>query len=233
MARLIQRPKYEDIDITAFQKRYEPFWTAAAVARYVYDRRHTYRIDVAPEVQRVTVHDVEHLVVRDRGAGFEVDAVEHCVEEFRHELILDAEKGQEADLAKYLRYTLAQGDALVVPPQVRASFVVRKLVSLLLKTFQADVIHEERIDVEHVSLLYRPVYAVEYFWKTKDKRQVLEFDALTGDVRSTGGEIKRQVVRILENDALFDIGADAVGTLVPGAGIAVKLGRLAARKVVR
>ena len=38
---------------------------------------------------------------------------------------------------------------------------------------------------------------------------------------------------VLENDALFDIGADAVGTVLPGANIAVKLGRLAARKVMK
>jgi len=74
---------------------------------------------------------------------------------------------------------------------------------------------------------------VEYLWKPRQKQQVLEFDALTGEVRSVGGEIKRQVVRILENDALFDIGADAIGTVLPGANIAVKLGRLAARKVVK
>ncbi len=36
-----------------------------------------------------------------------------------------------------------------------------------------------------------------------------------------------------ENDVLFDIGADAVGTVLPGVNVAIKLGRLAARKVVK
>ena len=32
------------------------------------------------------------------------------------------------------------------------------------------------------------------------------------------------------NECIFDIGADTVGTLLPGANIAIKLGRIAARK---
>ena len=102
-----------------------------------------------------------------------------------------------------------------------------------MKTFQADAVLQERIDVEQIILFYRPVYATEYLWRARQKTQVLEFDALTGDVKAEGGEIKKKVVRVLENDALFDIGADAVGTVLPGANIVVKLGRLAARKVVR
>jgi hypothetical protein len=240
--RLIQRPNPEDIEITASQKRLEPFWFAAASAHYVYDRRHTYRVEVSPEVQSVAVYGNQHEVAGERGRAFQLEAVEHCVEEFRRELILEAEHGQEADLGKYLEYpqrvapdmaALEQSGDLVVLPEVRGSFVVRKLVALLMKTFQADQIHEERIDVEQIALFYRPVYAIEYVWKSKQKKQVMEFDALTGEFRAESGEIRKRVARVLENDALFDIGADAVGAVLPGANVVVKLGRLAARKVVR
>ncbi len=242
VTKLLQRPKPEDIDITAIQKRLEPFWHAAASARYVYDRRQAFRVEVAPEVQAVTLYGQEHPVVKDRGNVFQIEAVEHCVEELERELILDAAKGEEADLGKYLDCphltvpdlaTLGQSGSVVVLPEVRGSFVVRKLVTLLMKTFQADKIHEERIDVKQLTLFYRSVYAVEYLWKTKQKKQVVEFDAHTGDFKVTSGEIKKQVVRILENDALFDIGADAIGTVLPGVNVAIKLGRLAARKVIR
>jgi hypothetical protein len=240
--KLIQRPNPEDIEITATQKRLEPFWFSTASARYVYDRRHTYRVETSPEVQSVTVYGNEHPVTGERGKAFQMDAVEHCVEEFRRELILEAMRGQEADLGKYLNYpqrtapdmaALEQNDTLVVLPEVRGSFVVRKLVALLMKTFQADQIHEEKIDVEQVTLFYRPVYAIEYVWKSKQKKQAMEFDALTGEFRAESGEIKKRVARVLENDALFDIGADVIGTVLPGANVVVKLGRLAARKVVR
>ncbi len=242
VAKLIQRPKLEDIEVTTIQKRLEPFWYAVAAARYVYDRRHTYRVETAPEVQTVTVYGNDLEVTGERGRSFQLEGLEHCVEDIRHELVLDAQSGDEVDLAKYLSFpasvvadvtTLAKEGTLVVAPEVRGSFVVRKLVSLLVKTFQADKIHEERIDVEQLALYYRPIYAVEYLWKPKQKTRVLEFDALTGDVTVEGGEIKKQVVRVLENDALFDIGADAIGTVLPGANVAIKLGRIAARKVVR
>ena len=61
VARLLQRPKPDDIEITTNQKRYEPFWFAAGDARYSYDRRHVYRVDVGREVRSVTLlgKDVE------------------------------------------------------------------------------------------------------------------------------------------------------------------------------
>jgi hypothetical protein len=242
VVRLIQRPKPEEIEITATQRRLEPFWYAAATARYVYDRRHTYAVQAPAEVRSVTVSGTEIPVTHEHGDSFQLEAVDHCIEELRRELILDAMQGQEADWGKYLNYpsstvsdlsALEQGGAIVVPPEVRGSFVVRKLAALLIKTFQADQIHEERIDVEQVTLFYRPVYDIEFEWKPKQKKQVMQFDALTGELKAASGDIKKQVVRVLANDALFDIGADVVGTVLPGANIAVKLGRLAARKAVR
>jgi len=52
IAKLIQRVQPEDIKITTFQKRFEPFWFVVASSRYVYDRRHKYRIEVAPKYMR-------------------------------------------------------------------------------------------------------------------------------------------------------------------------------------
>jgi hypothetical protein len=241
-ARFVQRPKPEEIEILEMEKRFEPFWYGSAKALYSYDRRHRYDVPVSPEVQSVTFYDHDHLAHDEHGKSFQLDAVEHCSEENRRELMLDPTRGDERDYSRYLTYgknsvpsleTLQAGGALVVSPEVRSSFLVRKLVQMLLKTFQADKIHEERIDVEEVILYYRPVYAFEYCWKGKDKHAVVEFDALTGEVRAEGGHIKKQVVNVLENDALFDIGADAVGTVLPGVNVVVKLGRLAARKVIR
>ena len=102
-----------------------------------------------------------------------------------------------------------------------------------MRTFQADTIKEERIDVDEVALFLRPVYVVEYLWQSKDKRQVLFFDALSGESRVAPSDAMKQIARVLDNDALFDIGADTVGAVVPGANIAIKLGRLAARKVIK
>lgn len=242
MAKLIQRPKLDDIEITTIQKRLEPFWYASATARYVYDRRATYRVPVSSEVQAVKLGDADHAVSGDKNRTFALEGLEHCVEELRQDLLLDAASGKEAKLEKYMAFpktvvptiaALEQGGTLVVAPEVRGSFVVRKLVALLMKTFQADQIHEEKIDVAEVTLYYRPVFAIEYVWKAKDKKQAVEFDGLTGELKAESGEIKKKMVSVLENDALFDIGADAVGTVFPGVNVAIKLGRLAARKTIR
>lgn len=242
IAKFMQRPKLEEIDILQMEKRFEPFWYGSARARYSYDRRHRYEVPATPEVQSVTFYDHDHPVQSDRGRSFQFDAMEHCVEESRRVLMLDPVRGDEHDYAKYVTFgknevpnleSLQSGGALVIPPEVRSSFLVRKLVQMLMKTFQADRILEERIDVEQVILYYRPVYAFEYYWKGKEKRAVVEYDALTGEARAEVGQIKKQVVNVLENDALFDIGADAIGTVFPGVNVAVKLGRLAARKMVR
>ena len=242
MAKFIQRPKPEEIEIGMTQKRLEPFWYATALARYVYDRRATYRVPVSPEVQSVRVEESEYAISGDKNRTFPLNGLEHCVEESRQEVALDAVTGKDVKVDRYLTFpksvvpdlaALEQGGTIVTAPAVRGSFVVRKLVSLLMKTFQADKIHEEKIDVAEVTLYYHPIFAIEYLWKAKDKKQVVELDGLTGETKAESGEIKKKVVGVLENDALFDIGADAVGAVFPGVNVAIKLGRLAARKSIK
>lgn len=241
LIRFVQRPKPDEIVVSQTEKRYEPFWYGAARAFYKYDRRHRYEVGVAPEVESVTVYEHDHAVDKEKGRHFALDAMEHCEEHLERQLMLDPFKGDEHDYARYLGFdkeqvadleALRQGGAAVISPEVRSSFLVRKLAGTLMRTFQADKIYEERIDVDEVVLYYRPVYAFEYLWTGRDKRAVVEFDALTGDVRAEPGQIKKQVATVLENDALFDIGADVVGTVLPGANIVVKIGRLAARKAL-
>jgi hypothetical protein len=242
VARFFQRPKPDDISIVGTQLRFEPFWYASAAARYRYDRLHTYRVPTTPEVHSVTVYENELSVATQGNRTFDLQALEHCVEEPRASLALDGLTGAELPTEKYLSHTqvevpdvkeLGADGALVVAPEVRGSFLVRKLVSMLMRTFQADKINEERIDVEEVVLVFCPIYVVDYVWQAKDKRQTLLFDGLTGDSRTPPSGAMRSIAKVLDNDALFDIGADTIGAVVPGANIAIKLGRLAARRVIQ
>ena len=52
---------------------------------------------------------------------------------------------------------------------------------------------------------------------------VLEFDPITGDVRTGGRKLSDQIKNMVTRDLIFDVTADAVGILVPGGSIAVKL----------
>jgi hypothetical protein len=243
MAKLFSRPRPEDIEVGPAQKRYEPFWYASAKARYAYDRRHVYQVEVPAGVQAVTLLGTELPVAAGRAGTFELQATNFCVEEESRELLVDGTRGEESpDLRRYLTHekeevddlaVLEQGGAVVTQPAVLGSFVVRKLVTSMMKTFHADLIREEKIDVDELTLYYRPVYVVEYWWKAKDKRQLLDFDALTGEARAEPTQVKRQVLRVLENDTLFDIGADTLGMVVPGSNVAIKVSRFAVRKAIR
>lgn len=241
IAKLIQRLKPNDIEITMFQKRFEPFWFVAAKARYVYDRHHKYHVQIKPEVQAVTIHGNKYVAMHDRNNIFELEAVEHCIEEVKRELLLDPKKGDEIDFGKYLNYpksqvfdiaALKKEGTIVISPEIRSSFVVRKMVLLLVKTIQADAIHEENIEIKEVTLFYRPVYAIQYFWKAKNKNLVVEFDGITGEAKSEGGAIKKQFTTVLDNNVLFDVSSDAAGILIPGANLAVKYVRIAIRKAI-
>ena len=93
----------------------------------------------------------------------------------------------------------------------------------VIKPVQAQVIHEEQVDVETIDLYFRPVYAFEYEWAAKSKRVVIEYDALTNDTRTGGKKWRDQIKGVLTRDLLFDVTADAVGMIVPGGSIAIKL----------
>ena len=103
--------------------------------------------------------------------------------------------------------------------------MLRDVLLNVLKSFQADQIIEDRVEIERVDLYYRPVYAFQYRWHSKGKEAVLEIDALTGTLQSNGKTYQQYMGKILDADFLFDVGAETVGIFVPGGGIAVKLAR--------
>ena len=121
---------------------------------------------------------------------------------------------------------LAADETIVVAPEQRASAIIRQLLAKLLRPLQADAVFEERLAVEQLELVYRPIVAFEFVLPAKDRRGVVEVDGLTGETK-TATSLRLQITRRVSRDALFDIGADTVGLLVPGGSIAVKLARVA------
>ena len=236
---LLQRPKAEDVVLVASQRRLEPFWHVAGRAVYVYERGRDYAVAAsAPEVREVTVLGTTYPVAESGPAArtFTLAATEHCREEIAHTLDADARTGAKVgDAVAVLAgsrdeisdpATLAADETIVVPPEHRASFVVRQLLSEMLKPVQADRILEESLTLETIDLCYRPIWAFEFHWQSKDKRGVVEIDGVTGAIRQ-GGSLLPQLTKIVSREALFDIGADTIGLLVPGGSIAVKVARAA------
>ncbi|MCL4505737.1 MAG: hypothetical protein M1434_12270 [Chloroflexi bacterium] len=242
VAKLFQRPKPEDIEIVTIQKQYESFWSVSATAHYIYERKRVYHVDVpAAEVQSVTLQDRSYPITINRTRGIDLDVMERCDETLHRDLTLDGQSGEVVDYKRYLTAaqlmmpdlaTLQRGGADVSAPDVRSSFVIRHVIPLLMKTFQADKVLEEIINIESIILCFHAIYAVEYSWAAKQKRQILIFDALTGQPKPASGEMKTHSAKVLENDTLFDIGSDAIGTFIPGANVSIQLGRLAPRQAV-
>lgn len=240
IAKFLQRPKDAEIELTYSEKRYEPFWHVVCRARYVYDRERKYTINVeGTEVKALTIHRERYEVQEKPNLHIALPATEHCSEEYSREVFVDAISGDKQDWANYLKYDstliedidhFAREGAIVVPPEVRASLVVRETLGNLMKVVQADTVHEELVEVETVDLYYRPIYAFEYLWQPKDKRAVIEFDGLTGEIRTGGKAMRQQVGKVLTRELLFDIGVDTVDLFVPGGGIAIKLVRAIAER---
>ena len=232
---LFSRPKADDIELVDSQRRLEPFWHVGCTAVQVYDRSHEYTVPASgPQVRSVSVNGQEHAVTP--GGSFVIPSVEHSREEHRQALFVDGVSGAAvadgATVVAGTRHEVQDLDALateadiVVPPEQRASFVVRQLLTGVLKPVQADTVLEESITFEQVDLYFRPWWAFEFHWKLKDKKGVVELDAVTGEMRHSQALMAR-LSRSVTRDALFDVGADTVSLLVPGGGLAVKVAKMA------
>ena len=233
---LFSRAKPEDLQLATVENRVEPFWMLEASSRTVYDRARTYAIPVSgTEVKSVTVMGTDFPAVpQSKGdPAFTLTGVEHCVQELETRQTFDGVTGTKVDLLKYAGAakteiadisTFMPEGVLVLPPQVKANAVVRQVTAEVVQPVQnVQTIHEERVDIKTIDLNFRPIYAFEYEWASKNKRVVIEFDPLTGEMRTGGKTWSDQIKSMVSRDLIFDITADAFGTIVPGGSIAVKL----------
>jgi hypothetical protein len=231
---LISRPNPADIQEISIENRLEPFWMVTVASRTSYDRQQTYTIPIkGEEVREVTVLGQKLLIGSKGNPSLTLNGIEHCVEERRVTRFYDGLSGQKTDLSRYQTFAKTEitdlanfvpAGTLVIPPEMRATAIVRQVLGEVIQPVsKAQIIHEERVDIEAIELNFRPVYAFEYEWASKGKRVVVEFDALLGDIRSGGKKWSDQIKGILTRDLFFDVTADAIGMIVPGGSIAVKL----------
>ena len=231
---LISRPNPTDIQEISIENRLEPFWMVTVASRTSYDRQQTYTIPIkGEEVREVTVLGQKLLIGSKGNPSLTLNGIEHCVEERRVTRFYDGLSGQKTDLSRYQTFAKTEitdlanfvpAGTLVIPPEMRATAIVRQVLGEVIQPVsKAQIIHEERVDIEAIELNFRPVYAFEYEWASKGKRVVVEFDALLGDIRSGGKKWSDQIKGILTRDLFFDVTADAIGMIVPGGSIAVKL----------
>ena len=227
----IARVKPEAITFISAGARLMPFWHVKIHARTVYERSRPHTLPASgPEVQAITVLGQE-LSVDPKLKGVPLTAVERCLNEIRAERTFEPD-GRKGDFGRYLGgpkeeipdvESFTQPDTSIEAPEARASAVVRQVMCDVVKPVQAQRIHEERVDVEAIDLYFRPVYSFEYEWVVKGKRVVIDFDAITGETGEGGATLQSKIRGMLQRDMLFDVTADAIGMILPGGSIAVKL----------
>ncbi len=233
---LISRPNPAEIQIVSVENRLEPYWMVSASSHTAYDRQQVYTVPVkGDEVREVTVlgQRLRLNSASKANPSFTLNGVEHCIEENQLTRFYNGLSGLKVEMTRYEPFSKTEitdldhftpESTLVVPPQMKASAIIRLALGELIQPItKAQVIHEERVNIEMLELNFRPVYAFEYEWASKGKRVVVEFDALLGDSRGGGKKWANQIKGIVTHDLFFDITADAAGMLVPGGGIAVKL----------
>ena len=143
----------------------------------------------------MTIEGTDYPVVEqpDKSHAFKLAALEHCREEYHRDVYIDGLTGapdcQRADLLAGPKTeiadpaTLSADGTITIAPEHRASFVVRQLLSEMLKPVHADKILEETIALETTDLYYRPIWSFEFSWAAKDKRALLDVDPVTGETR--------------------------------------------------
>jgi hypothetical protein len=235
VASFLQRPKDSDFELLYKEHRYEPFWHIVCQARYVYERQRAYPITLSgKEVKAVTLDEKRHEVIDGR---IHLTFTEHCHEEPASTLFLNGYTNEpDETLSQYLKHPanevppehleeLGKQGAIVLPVQARASAVVRNVLLDVLKNIKADTILEDAVEITNVDLYYHPVYAFQYRWHSKEKDAIVEYDAVTGELRTEGKTFQQYMGKLLDPEFLFDIGADTIDLLVPGGGLAIKLAR--------
>ena len=233
LSKFLMRPKGEEIQVNLAELRYQPFWHAASHKRFRYDRRGQYQVAVPEDVQSFESGGQTYTPA---GGKFALAGVDHCVFEDQREIFVDGLTGEQRELKRYLAFEKTVPDAAgafsqevaLVPPEVRASTVVRQVLGDVLHPARADQIHEQEVVVDRLDLYYRPVYAFEYIWEAKAKRTTVEVDGLTGEFKPTGKTFGSHLKRYMTRDVLFDIGAETLNLVVPGGAIALKIGKAVA-----
>jgi hypothetical protein len=233
------QPQPQDIAIDYQEKRYQAFWHIVGTSSFEYKRRARYQVPVETVVQDVAYEGREYPV-NQKNRTFEIEGVERCKENYMEEIMVDAQTDQPGEFKKYLQFAtkeLKSTDELtadgtpVVNLEAKASFLVRKILNQLVKPIKADEILDEQIGIEELSLYFYPVYTFEFYWQAKDKRSMVEFDGVTGEVRK-GRKITDHLRNSFTDDELFDFAKEVVG-FIPGGGLAMLAGRKAIKMATK
>jgi hypothetical protein len=233
ISNLLFKPKEDEIAIVYEEKRYQAFWHIVGSSYFEYKRKVAYKVPVETVVEDVTFKGDNYAVGKSDNM-FEIEGIEHCKENYREEVMVDAQTDQPGNFTPYLKYPakvivstdeLTADGTMVVNLQTKASFLVRQVLNALVKPIKADEILDEKIEIVELSLYFHPIYTFEYHWKPKDKKAMVEFDGVTGEMRK-GRKLTDKLRNSFTSEELFDFAKEAAN-FFPGVGLAMMAGRKA------
>ena len=221
------RPKEADISLHSTEKRYEPFWHIKAVRTTRYDKKANYAIPLGnAHIQSVSLLDQE--CVPDANQMLKLQGVEHCrsvlaLSEYFEGMAREHPARALADYVSHYVHDVVQASSEphFIVPSVTAQFLVQEMKSRLMKPLAADEIHEDVLEVESITLYYRPIYAFDFLWK--GKHGVIEVDGLNGLINREGRMLSNMMRSLGSRDTLFDLGVEIASSLVPGGGVLLRI----------
>lgn len=238
----LSKPKDEDFELVYSEERYEPLWHVAATSLYVFDRTNRYIVPFkSAEVQSVTF---DGQAMKGNQGSFEMNVVEHCRQECSDEALVEGLTGKRNPAARYIISASSQEiegeinsalppEAIVVPPQFRISAIIRDTMSKVITGVEADIIHEESLNISRADLYYHPIFAFQYHWKSKNKKAIIEVDGISGEIRTGSRTYSEYFGKMMDKNFIMDVSADAIGMIVPGGSIVVKLANKCVDSIMR
>ncbi|MFC1754034.1 hypothetical protein ACFL96_11700, partial [Thermoproteota archaeon] len=152
------------VSIVHAEKRYEPFWHISAESYMEYKRMTHYGFDVKPEVRTVTINN-KPIAIDGTDPVCRFAAEDHCVEQYSKQITTDAVHNKDKGMGKYIEFPsrkiketeeLMGKNKVVIPAQVKASYLIREIFKELMKPIDADKVIEERIELNELILYFRP-----------------------------------------------------------------------------
>lgn len=227
-SRIIYRPKDEEIRLSGSTAQYLPFWQIEFAANVEYVREKPLKLDLDKSVTEIKIGD-QYFKVKDGNLKLKID--EKCSVSQQQTSCIDAITGEQIDPGEMLSAgsktlnnisELISNDFEVIPPRLRASIPVRNMIHGLMQPLKAIEILSQTLNIQKLNLCFRPVYTFEYLWENRKQSVSFCIDGVTGRIYEGNSIIQGDESRISEA-SLFDIGADAIGLVVPGGDIAAKI----------
>ncbi len=229
----LSKPDPDDIEIIYEEKRYEAFWHVVGTSKFEYKKRNRYRVPVNPEVVDLEILG-KNFQVNSECNLFNIESIEHCKENYREEMMIDANTDLPGDFVRYLRFPhrkivstnqLTKDGTPVAYLETRAHTLVRQVLQNLVKPIKADEILYEEITIHDLNLYFYPVYTFEYHWKLKDKKATVAFDGVTAEINLKATKVSDTLSKNFTSDDLFEFSKEIAASLVPGGGLAMMMGK--------